>query len=152
MSKNGAKPFTGWHMFAMMAAFFVVVIAVNFTMARLALASFGGVVVENSYVASQEFNGWLADARSSQELGWQVSQDLGDDGTLALRVTGAPDPLTISATARHPLGRLPDQELAFTRLASGEYVSTEALPEDRWIVRLELASGTDRWRSESEVQ
>jgi nitrogen fixation protein FixH len=42
-----------------MVAFFGVVIAVNLTMARLAIGSFGGVVVENSYVASQKFNGWL---------------------------------------------------------------------------------------------
>lgn len=152
MSKPAARPFTGWHMLAMMVAFFGVVIAVNFTMARLAMTSFGGVVVENSYVASQNFNGWLQDARNSDALGWQVSPDLRDDGRLAITVAGAPDALTISATARHPLGRLPDKQLTFTRTAAGEYLSVEALAADRWILRLELSSGDQHWRSESEVQ
>jgi nitrogen fixation protein FixH len=39
-----------------LVAFFAVVIAVNLLMARLAISTFGGVVVENSYVASQHFN------------------------------------------------------------------------------------------------
>ena len=42
------KAFTGRHMAAIMVAFFGVIIAVNFTMARFATATFGGRVVENS--------------------------------------------------------------------------------------------------------
>lgn len=145
-------PFTGKHFTAIMVAFFAVVIGVNLMMARAASATFGGVVVENSYVASQNFNGWLQDARNSDALGWQVSPDLRDDGRLAITVAGAPDALTISATARHPLGRLPDKQLTFTRTAAGEYLSVEALAADRWILRLELSSGDQHWRSESEVQ
>ena len=53
------RPFTGYHMTAILVAFFGVVIVVNFVMARYAVATFGGTVVDNSYVASQEFNGWL---------------------------------------------------------------------------------------------
>ena len=152
MSKPATRPFTGWHMLAMMVAFFGVVIAVNVTMARLALTSFGGTVVENSYVASQEFNGWLENARTAEALGWQVTPDLRDDGRLAISVAGAPDPLTITASARHPLGRLPDQQLTFTRTAMGAYLSVESLAQDRWLVRLDVASGADHWRSESEVR
>lgn len=146
------KPFTGWHMLGLMVAFFGVVIAVNVTMARLAMTSFGGTVVENSYVASQQFNGWLEGARASDALGWQVAPALRDDGKLAISVAGAPDPLTITATARHPLGRRPDRQLTFARVSAGEYVSAEVLAADRWTVRLDLASGAQHWRSESEVR
>ena len=45
-----------------MLAFFGVIIAVNVVMATLASTSWTGLVVENSYVASQEFNR-KADAR-----------------------------------------------------------------------------------------
>lgn len=146
------KTFTGWHMAAMMGSFFGVVIAVNLTMASMALGSFGGVVVDNSYVASQEFNGWLDDARDSDALGWQVAQAWREDGRLAISVAGAPDPLIVTATARHPLGRLRDQRLSFIRGAAGEYLSVEELPADRWILRLDVASGSDHWRSEGEIQ
>ncbi|MFP5454579.1 MAG: FixH family protein, partial [Alphaproteobacteria bacterium] len=53
------RGFTGRHMAASMVGFFTVVIAVNVTMATVASHSFGGTVVDNSYVASQRFNRWL---------------------------------------------------------------------------------------------
>ena len=68
-----ARPFTGKHMAAIMIAFFGVVIAVNVLMARLATSTFGGLVVENSYVASQKFNRWLGEARSEKALGWKAT-------------------------------------------------------------------------------
>ncbi len=64
------KRFTGRHMAAIMFAFFGVVIAVNVTMATFATRTFGGTVVDNSYVASQKYNGWLAEARRQERLGW----------------------------------------------------------------------------------
>ena len=55
-------PFTGKHFAVIIVAFFAVVVSVNVYMARAASSTFGGVVVENSYVASQNFNAWLAEA------------------------------------------------------------------------------------------
>jgi len=146
------RRFTGWHMLAMMVGFFGVVIAVNVTMARIALGSFGGVVVENSYVASQEFNGWLDAAETQEKLGWQVETSWREDGRLALQVSGAPDALVATASVRHPLGHLPTRELVFEQSPSGEYVSTEELPQGRWTMRLTLASDTDEWRREEELR
>ena len=54
-----------------MACFFGVIIAVNVTMATLASKSWTGLVVRNSYVASQQFNAQLADARAQRESGIQ---------------------------------------------------------------------------------
>ena len=146
------RRFTGWHMLATLVGFFGVVIAVNVTMARIALGSFGGVVVENSYVASQEFNGWLDAAATQDALGWQVETVWREDGRLALQVTGAPPAISATASARHPLGRLPTRELVFEQAPSGEYVSTEALPQGRWTLRLSLASGSDEWRREEDLR
>lgn len=58
MSANTQKSraFTGRHMLATILTFFGVVIAVNLTMATLASTSWTGLVVENTYVASQQFN------------------------------------------------------------------------------------------------
>jgi nitrogen fixation protein FixH len=55
-----ASGFTGRHMAITIVGFFLVVIVVNLAMARMATSTFGGVVVENSYVASQHYNRWLA--------------------------------------------------------------------------------------------
>ncbi len=63
----------GYHVFAMMMAFFGVIIAVNFTMATLASRSWTGLVVKNSYVASQQFNRDLAAAADQQKRGWHSS-------------------------------------------------------------------------------
>jgi nitrogen fixation protein FixH len=51
---------TGRKVAAIFVVFFGVIMAVNFTMASFASSTFGGVVVKNSYVASQKYNGWLA--------------------------------------------------------------------------------------------
>ena len=58
------RNFSGKHMAIILVSFFGVVIVVNLVMARLAVSTFGGVVVENSYVASQEFNRWLEEAEA----------------------------------------------------------------------------------------
>ena len=74
------------------------------------------------------------------------------DRSVAISVAGAPDPLAVTAMARHPLGRMPDQALTFRRTGDGRYVSTTPLPEGRWTLRLQLASGGAAWRQEVSVQ
>ena len=66
------KRITGWHAAAGLVAFFGLVIAVNLTMAVYATTTFGGVVVDNSYVASQKYNGWLKAAERQRALGWTI--------------------------------------------------------------------------------
>lgn len=61
--------FTGKHMLGLMLAFFGVIIAVNLTMATLASKSWTGLVVKNSYVASQQFNRDLEAAKAQNALG-----------------------------------------------------------------------------------
>ena len=90
--KDAQKIFTGRHMAAILIAFFGVVMTVNFIMARFALSTFGGTVVDNSYVASQSFNEWLAESRAQKALGWTVT------------VTSAPDDRAI-VDARDAGGR-----------------------------------------------
>lgn len=145
-------PFTGWHFAGIMIAFFGVVIGVNLVMARAASATFGGVVVENSYVASQQFNDWLDEARKEKALGWSATVTRRADGRIAVALTGAPEGVGLSAVARHPLGRARDQALDFTRQADGSFRSDSALPAGRWRVRFEAAAGDRRWRTEQDVK
>lgn len=146
-------PFTGKHFTVIMVAFFAVVIGVNLLMARAASSTFGGVVVENSYVASQEFNTWLAEARKEKALGWSAQATRLPDGRVSVVLTKAPpEGVTLSAVARHPLGRSTDQVLRFKRQADGSFSSERALPPGRWRVRFEAAAAELRWRTEQDVQ
>lgn len=137
------RPFTGRHMLLTMVGFFGLIIAVNVTMARYASATFGGVVVENSYVASQRFNGWLAAARAQDRLGWHVVPTVDAGGRLRIVATGADGAAVrgrMIVTARHPLGRLPDQAIRMVPGADG-YVADRPLPTGRWLLRIDLQAG-----------
>ncbi|WP_346426927.1 FixH family protein [Novosphingobium sp. PC22D] len=145
---HAPKRFTGKHMSAILVGGFGVVIAVNFTMATLANTTFGGVVVENSYVASQEFNGWLDKAERSRALGWKAQAVRRPDGRVAIALEGVPSFPTVTATARHPLGRLPDIALSFQSDGDGNVVSRETLPAGRWDIRIAIEAGGHAWRGE----
>lgn len=138
--RNG---FTGRHMAASMVGFFAVVIAVNLTMATVASQTFGGTVVDNSYVASQHFNRWLDEAAAEAALGWTVRVDrTGDRADLLLRgKDGAIAGASITAVAQHPLGREPDRSLRFESRGGGHYRSLETLPTGRWRLRLDIRKG-----------
>lgn len=145
-------PFTGKHITVILVLFFAVVIAVNVLMARLASSTFGGLVVENSYVASQKFNGWLDEARKEGALGWQVEASRATDGRVAVRLTGSPPQgVELSGDAWHPLGRMPDQLLRFARQKDGSFLSDRALPAGRWRLRLEAIDGKAKWRTERDI-
>ena len=144
------RRFTGYHMLAIMLGFFGVVITVNMVMATLASRTFGGKVVENSYVAGQQFNGWLAAARTQERLGWQTSLSLDPARRVAIAAAGRDGPLTgvrILAIARHPVGRAPDVTLNFRETAPGRYRSLGQLPPGRWNVHLEVRRGADTSRT-----
>ncbi|OUR79649.1 hypothetical protein A9Q83_04450 [Alphaproteobacteria bacterium 46_93_T64] len=68
---NKSWKFTGWHMAAIMGAFFGVIFTVNGYMAYVATTSWSGVMARNGYVASQDFNATLAERKRQDRLGYQ---------------------------------------------------------------------------------
>ena len=143
------REFTGRHMAAVLIAGFGVVIAVNLIMATLAVGSFSGVVVENSYVASQRFNAWLGKARQQESLGWQASAARLDDGRIAVTTRSVPAGAEVVASLRRPLGKLQSTQLTFVEEASGRYVSTRPVPRGRWIARVQIAASGGEWTVEA---
>jgi nitrogen fixation protein FixH len=128
--------FTGRHMWALMIGFFGITIAVNFVMAWYASSTFGGTVVDNSYVAGQKYNDWLAESRDQAALGWAVEISLDADRHVIIKtpLAGA----AVSGSAVHPLGRAPQQALAFQPTRGG-YVSRAPLPPGRYRVRVQVS-------------
>lgn len=130
-----ATPFTGRKLLLCIVAFFAVVIAANAVMATLALRSHTGLIVPNTYVASQDFNGLLAADRAQRALGWRTELAV-SDGQLAIRIldaSGAPAPVR-ALTAR--VGRTVtddhDQSLSFERDSDGAFVADVELRPGVW--------------------
>lgn len=138
--------FTGRHMAAILIAFFGLVIGVNVTMAVFASSTFGGTVVDNSYVASQKFNGWIEKGRAQAALGWTMVPERVADGRVVLMLAGRQGALsgaTLGVVARHPLGRMPEAVMRFHEVAPGRYVSDAALPEGRWQLHIAARASGD---------
>lgn len=133
------RTFTGRHMLMLTMSFFGVIIAVNMVMATFAVRTFGGTIVDNSYVASQQYNHWLDEAHAQQALGWRLTAEREGDHAV-VRLPSVPD-VRIDATAIHPLGRLPDMNLHFRPVAPGRFRSIEALPAGRWRLELRVRQG-----------
>ena len=136
-----SRRFTGRHMAAIMIGFFGVVIAVNFTMATLAEETFGGTVVDNSYVASQRFNAWLRAARAQERLGWHAELGLDARRRVTITARDGSGPLggaRIDAVASHPVGAAPDIALAFRPDGAGRYAALAPLPAGRWLVQFTI--------------
>ncbi|MFM5893197.1 MAG: FixH family protein [Novosphingobium sp.] len=141
------KTFTGCHMLAIFVVFFGIVMAVNFWVARIALHSFSGVVVENSYVASQEFNGWLKDAMTEKALGWSAAVSRDAQGRLVVETAGIPEGARVTALLRRPLGTPDDRSEALSLIAPHRYQSKELDP-GRWLVRIEADANGQHWARE----
>lgn len=144
--------FTGWHMLAVMLMFFGTIIGVNFFMARSAIMSWTGLVVKNSYVASQEFNTKSNNAQAQQDLGltdtlryadglllFSLVQENGD----AVELTN----LKIEVGRPSNLGQ--DAMLEMARALDGSYFATYPLDKGDWLAKVtgDLA-GYGPWKME----
>ena len=139
------KRFTGWHMAGILVAMFATIIAVNLVMAYFAVSTFGGTVVDNSYVATRNYNRWLAEARAQEALGWRVETTLDPDRRVRITAVAPTGPIdaVVSAVASHPLGREPELAIAFSQAGDGQYVATRALRTGRWTLKITVTSGKD---------
>ena len=147
-STRAPRPFTGWHMFAILVAFFALVYGVNFFMAYLAETTFSGEVVDNSYDASQVFNHWLDEAAKEKALGWSAHTAWQADGRLAVSVAGAGTRGAVaSGEVWHPLGDATVHAISFAPTGAGSYVSTAPLGPGRWVLRLTLRAGGKQWHA-----
>lgn len=132
-------PFTGWHMLAIMVGFFGVIIVVNFYMAFMATGTWTGMIVKNSYVASQKFNENLDELAMQQAQGWQSALGYVDEGIELTLVDadGAPVALTnVVVLVGRPAHEHLDQQLTMTEIAPGRYRSVIRLDQGPWMLQL----------------
>lgn len=141
------RPFTGRKMTLVIVAFFGVIIAVNGLMLTLALKNFGGLVVGNSYVASQNFNEDIAAARAQPIRAWKLNLS-SDAGSVALQVAGADGAalsgLDLSITLDRPAHNRSTSHLTLTEREPGLYAAPISLEPGRWSATVETADGQAR--------
>jgi nitrogen fixation protein FixH len=142
-----AGQFTGRHMLATMLAFFGVVIAVNVGMAVVSSRSWTGLVVDNSYVASQQFEAKRLAHVAQVEAGWVVSFIYSQGVARLVVVDGAGSAVDlgeVSLKINRPVGGHDDRVLTMSWGAGG-YSSAIALDPGVWQGRLVAARSPLGW-------
>ena len=143
---QGRQPrvFTGWHMLGVMVLFFGTIITVNLIMAWNASHSWSGLVVQNTYVASQQFNGKVKEARAFAASGL--------DGKLSLEPGAVRYTLTrqgkaeasadkVVAVFKRPVEEHEDVRVEMAHQGEGVFVAATDLKRGQWIADITATSG-----------
>lgn len=129
------RPFTGRRLALMIFGMFAVIIAVNVTMATLAVRTFSGAVVGNGYVANQQFNGWIARGEAEAALGWTARIETADSHPVVIVRDRSGRPLEgakLRLRLRHPLRA---DEIAWQPLVEtspGRYIAAAPVARGQW--------------------
>lgn len=130
--------FTGRHMLIVMIAFFGVIIGVNLLLATVASRSWTGLVVDNSYVASQNFNAELDASRAQAKLGWKSRLLI--DGQAATVIfsdeNGVLEALTVTLELSRPTHEAADRSIELSEAESGQYRAPVRLDPGVWNAEL----------------
>ncbi|WP_374421830.1 FixH family protein [Paracoccus sp. (in: a-proteobacteria)] len=130
-----ARELTGRHVLLITLCAFGVIILVNLVMAVMAVGTFPGLEVKNSYVASQNFD---RERAAQQALNWRVTPEYdGREMVLAiLDDNGNPAPLRdLSVTVGRPTHQRDDQSPEFT-YSGGLYRAPLVLAPGLWNIHL----------------
>jgi nitrogen fixation protein FixH len=147
------KPLTGGKVLFMLIAFFGVVIAVNATMAKLAIQTLPGTEVDSAYSASLAYENEIAAAHDQNARNWKVDAQIqrGPDGGATLQVE-ARDSSGLPMTGLHfqghferPADRRADQAVTLAEVASGVYRgSAPLIGPGQWDLVLEGVTAGQR--------
>ncbi|MEH6690953.1 MAG: FixH family protein [Pseudorhizobium pelagicum] len=139
--------FTGWHMVVVMTMFFGTIISVNFYMAWQATHSWSGLVVPNTYIASQEFNGKVAEAKALAATGLTGKVEI-EGGEIRYRIShtlGKPvaaDTLTLHF--RRPVGEHQDFDVTLAPLGGGLFAIAHDVLPGTWIIEADASQAGER--------
>jgi nitrogen fixation protein FixH len=146
MASAVSKPLTGTTVFVILVAFFGVVIGVNVTMMKLAIATLPGTDVDSPYAAGLTYEREIAAARGQAARKWQVDARIkrSADGGATVRVeardaAGRPvTGLTFSGRLERPTDKRADLSVELAEIGIGVYGgSAAAVAPGQWDLVLE---------------
>lgn len=132
---SASRPFTGRHMAIIMVSFFAVVFGVNAALVVFASKSWTGLVVQNSYVASQSFDADTRKLTQSAAMGLQsnvsyaggkIVLHLADPAANALQASKVLLTIGISSSDRE------DRTLLLQPVSPGVFAVETTLKPGRW--------------------
>lgn len=139
--------FTGWHMAGVMVLFFGTIISVNVFMAYSAITTWSGLVVPNTYVASQQFNGKVAQARILAANGINGKLAVTADG-VSYEVLGPNDqPVETDRLVlnfKRPVGEHQDFSVEMVAEGKGVFSVSRQILHGHWIVEAIAERGGER--------
>jgi nitrogen fixation protein FixH len=139
---------TGWHVLAIVCAFFGVVIAVDVAMATMAFRTFSGEVAADPYEAGLLYNRTLAERSLQAALGWTAAIEMVRGADLKVTVkdrAGRPvEGLKVSAVLERPATEAGREHLDFVRAAPGVYEAKAGHLSGAWDVRVRAVDGQGR--------
>lgn len=154
---QGAE-FTGRHMWFLALGFFGVIIAVNIGMAIVASTSWTGLVVSNSYVASQEFEAKRLAHEAQAAAGWHATLSYSPGIARLAIVDGTGQPVDLGEAmlqVNRPVGGHDDQRIALERAPDGGYSARIDLGTGVWdavVTALDTAKGPFELRERFKVE
>jgi nitrogen fixation protein FixH len=139
---------TGKHVLAMLLVFFGIIMTVSIVFTTLAVQSFRGEDIKQSYRQGIEYNKTLADRAAQSDLGWRAAVNVtGDikDRRLIVKVTGTDDQglsnFTITGRLRHPADQTLDRPLDFTVGPDGLARADISGLYGQWTVQAQATNG-----------
>jgi len=142
MSVSGEKSgfvFTGRHMFGVLVLFFGTIITVNMVMAYYATATWSGLVVPNTYVASQQFNGKAAAIREMLATGIKGTLEVKDENIQYTLTLPGNQPVfadKVTAHFKRPVGEHQDFIAELASDGAGRYSAVHPVLPGFWIVEV----------------
>lgn len=127
--------FTGWHMWAILVAFFSVVIGVNVLLAVVSARSWTGMVVEDPYIAGQQFETQRKAHDEQAKAGWSPDFIYAPGAARLVIVDGAGHPVDlgdVKVLINRPVGGHDDRSLQLMRKTDGTYETPLTLPDGAW--------------------
>ena len=127
------RELNGRHVLAIAVGAFAIILGANIAMLVAAVGSFPGLVVKNSYVASQ---GWNERTAAQSALGWATAVSY-SEGRLFVRIRGADglpvQGLALEARLGRPSSDAEDRTVTLTGTPDG-YSAEALLQPGVWLV------------------
>ena len=156
---SGRRGLTGWHVLAMLVAFFGLIIVANIAFIYFAVQSHRGEDVPKSYRQGLEYNQVITARAEQAALGWtaKVSEPRpGDSSQLLIEVFDADGEIVegveFDVRLRHPADADLDQPATIVQQRGGEMVIDTSALHGRWIIKALSRSSDQPFRFQAEVE